>query len=149
MVILLELNGIQLNQPIIDEMNKVPKAFKIQDELKLSDLQTTEMPGDYFFDIKDNNFSVGFVTLTEVCFEVVEFDILIYERFRGKGYLKKVLSLIKKWIIENKDYLYLDAIVYLDSESFEIMDSLLIKDGFLVSKNGDNNIYRKRLGGGN
>ena len=45
----MEINGIKLDQFIIDGMNKLPKAYNIQAELRLSDLATPEMPGDYFF----------------------------------------------------------------------------------------------------
>lgn len=96
MINLLEFNEIKLNRFIMEEMYKVSKAYNRKGKLRLSRLATFEMPRDYFFNIKSNNFLVGFLTLKKLCNDVIEFDILIYEKFRGEGYFKNLMPLIEQ-----------------------------------------------------
>lgn len=145
MVRLIEVPEIKMNQFIVSEMNKVPKAYKIDGEIKLSNLEP-KMPGDYFFNIYAGDQYIGFINLTEYKFEnnVIEFDILIFEEFRGNGYFTKTLLELEKWVDERK-YIYLDAVVYLENESLEIMDKTLTNSGFELVENSDTIIYRKSL----
>lgn len=145
MVRLIEVPEIKMNQFIVSEMNKVPKAYKIDGEIELSNLEP-KMPGDYFFNIHAGDQYIGFISLTEYKYDnnVIEFDILIFEEFRGNGYFTRALLELEKWVVE-KRYIYLDAVVYLENESLEIMDKTLTNGGFESTENSDVIIYRKSL----
>ncbi len=144
----MEVDKIEVTQKLLTELNNARDSFphmEMNRDLTLEDQIT--IAGDYSFEILMNNEKVGFVTLFEsVIVGYFQFDILIFEEYRGKGIFKTAYNLLENWSINKTDFEGLEAVVFKSNvKNLAAMKSVLLKNGFSEEDQNDRLVYSKTL----